>query len=530
MKLAILGLAFSLVLAVPAASQRHGKARTLRVDTSTTIQSAIDAAHNGDRVLVAPGTYNESIDFLGKAIHVVSEEGPFATTITATGLFTPVVSFHAGEGPGSILEGFILRDGDDTATAYGGGISAAGSGITRASPTIRDCHIIKSRGFFSGRGGGVAGDPTLERCVIKSNKVATDPGGGIWGAPTMRKCILADNVAENGGGLYVTGGVARIEDSVIVENRADGGGGGILVTSGVAHVRRSVVAYNQASAMIGSSRGAGVFVASFGASATLEGCTVVDNIAMPLGPQDSGGIDGPATLVNTLVRGNSFAQLQGVSGATYCNVEGGWAGTGNIDVPALFVDGVGRDYHLADGSPCIDAGDPALLDPDGTRSDIGAFPYQRLYTRANTTSATWGDPSWSDVSVGTGGLQRLGLYGGAAHAGQPYLLLGSASGTSPTVLGSAEVPLTADAYLLQTLQGLSPIATQGAAGVFDGSGRATAEVRIPPGFVLYSAGRSLHHAFVTSGAPAPAGPKRTRMVGGVLFGLVSNPEALDLIQ
>jgi len=37
-----------------------------------TIQEAIDAAVGGDTVLVAPGTYVENIDFLGKAITLKS--------------------------------------------------------------------------------------------------------------------------------------------------------------------------------------------------------------------------------------------------------------------------------------------------------------------------------------------------------------------------------------------------------------------------------------------------------------------------
>ena len=41
-----------------------------------TIQQAIDIALDGDTVLVAPGTYAENINFLGKAITVTSEEGP----------------------------------------------------------------------------------------------------------------------------------------------------------------------------------------------------------------------------------------------------------------------------------------------------------------------------------------------------------------------------------------------------------------------------------------------------------------------
>ncbi len=40
-----------------------------------TIQAGIDAAVDGDEVVVAPGTYFEAIDFLGKAITLRSSGG-----------------------------------------------------------------------------------------------------------------------------------------------------------------------------------------------------------------------------------------------------------------------------------------------------------------------------------------------------------------------------------------------------------------------------------------------------------------------
>ena len=42
-----------------------------------TIQTAINAADNGDTVLAVPGTYSENINFNGKAITVTSSNGPF---------------------------------------------------------------------------------------------------------------------------------------------------------------------------------------------------------------------------------------------------------------------------------------------------------------------------------------------------------------------------------------------------------------------------------------------------------------------
>ena len=44
----------------------------------------------------------------------------------------------------------------------------------------------------------------------------------------------------------------------------------------------------------------------------------------------------------------------------------------------LFVDASSGDYHLTKNSPCIDTGNPLYIDPDGTRSDIGAFYFEQL--------------------------------------------------------------------------------------------------------------------------------------------------------
>jgi len=50
-----------------------------------TIQAGINAAVNGDTVLVAPGTYVENIDFVGKAITLRSKFGPDVTVIDGGG-------------------------------------------------------------------------------------------------------------------------------------------------------------------------------------------------------------------------------------------------------------------------------------------------------------------------------------------------------------------------------------------------------------------------------------------------------------
>ena len=76
----------------------------------------------GDEVVVRPGTYEERIDFLGKAITVRSEQGPDVTVIDGGSPSNPdrgsVVVFENGEGPDSVLDGFTLTNGTGTADGW----------------------------------------------------------------------------------------------------------------------------------------------------------------------------------------------------------------------------------------------------------------------------------------------------------------------------------------------------------------------------------------------------------------------------
>src|SRR5262245_19756517 len=101
----------SVVLVLPESAQVSGprpvRPPALRRVPSeyATIQGAMDAAHDGDVVVAAPGTYPGTIDFRGKAIEVVAWEGAAVTTLHGT-YEDAVVRFHSGECPGSRLIGF----------------------------------------------------------------------------------------------------------------------------------------------------------------------------------------------------------------------------------------------------------------------------------------------------------------------------------------------------------------------------------------------------------------------------------------
>ncbi len=112
------------------------------------------------------------------------------------------------------------------------------------------------------------------------------------------------------------------------------------------------------------------------------------------GSSFAGGIicfDSDPDVVNTIIWGNDSPQVYVDNSnpeITFSNIEGGWSGTGNIDVDPLFRDPDNGDFHLtavacgdSTDSPCVDAGDPNILDSlldcswglGGPRSDMGAY-------------------------------------------------------------------------------------------------------------------------------------------------------------
>lgn len=351
---------------------------------ASTIQAAIVLAEDGDTVQVGPGTYDEALDFLGKAIRVVSQAGAALTTIDATNLGSPVAGFFNEEGPDSVLRGFTLTGGNWNGSP-GAGIACFGfNGI--ATPLIQHC-VIRDNETGAMSGAGVGGDAILEDCVIELNVAGIGTGGGVYGSPVLRRCIVRQNSAYDSGGLYMLGG--SLEDCLIVENYGGEGAlsGGVTIAGNGVVLTRCVIARNQSSGLFQYRvKGAGVCVTDGVQGAMLVNCTLVANDVLDQGPypeEDVGGLFGSATLVNTILLGNDVNQLAAGStvSATYSNIEG-VAGQGNFFANPLFVDLAGGDYHLTANSPCIDSGDPTSpLDPDCTRADVGAFHFGQSCVR-----------------------------------------------------------------------------------------------------------------------------------------------------
>ena len=75
--------------------------------------------------------------------------------------------------------------------------------------------------------------------------------------------------------------------------------------------------------------------------------------------------------------------------------------TGNIDVDPVFVDTANGNYHLLASSMCINAAHPDSTDSDGSRLDMGAYPYLNSYS-----GPTWYVEPAGNNTTGTGSIDN----------------------------------------------------------------------------------------------------------------------------
>jgi hypothetical protein len=363
----------------------------------TTIQDAIDVAFDGDEVAVCDGTYtgadNRNLDFGGKAIAVHSENGPADCTIDCQNSgrgFT----FHSGETNASILDGFTILNGQ---APSGGGIYCE-----NASPAISHCTISGSLASDGSGGGiycGLNSSPTINQCTINSN-TADDEGGGVaclnGSNPTITDTTIKQNTSHTiGGGLYCDESSPVVSNCDISGNGSDSYGGGVACNLSEAQITDCTIEDNSAGTVGGGIActdesdlvitncrvtenttafdGGGVY--SSDSSPQMNNCTLWRNTASFGG----GGIyvdGGSPTIANCILWDDLPGEITVASGSlsvSYSDVEGGWAGTGNVDADPKFVAGLYL-CHLDAGqsadSPCMDAGNPGSPMIEGaTRTD-----------------------------------------------------------------------------------------------------------------------------------------------------------------
>ena len=324
-----------------------------------TIQAALDAAGNGDRITVRPGTYRENIKFHNQDV-VLSSENPKSMacvmgTVIDGGAKGPVVEFGGHETRNCLLTGFTITNG---LAPMGGGI--LGHGTQAKIDTNR---IINNKAA-----GGITetdcGEETIDSVVyVKKSALVYGYGGAIYETcGSVINNIITGNVA---GGLPLPlVGVQPGTNVKYLSVSADFRGAAIMRCDG------------------------------------LPFCfdTIWGNTCDPgtLGYQTSVVDDCYCAMINSIVWGNNAeVAISFSSGVRNCDVQGSFIGTpgyGNISADPKFVDPAAGDFHLTEGSPCIDTGYGlgALLDfegnsrgiisiggrpGDGSHQDMGAFEY-----------------------------------------------------------------------------------------------------------------------------------------------------------
>lgn len=280
---------------------------------------------DGDTLSVAPGTYRENIDFLGKAIRVVSAEGPAVTVLEALGSGA-VVRFAGGETTDAVLEGFGVSGGlgetlpDEPFLYRGGGVFIDG-----ASPTLRDCRIsgngsLSPIGPGTDSGGGIFvrdGSPWIDGCAIEGN-VCWQYGGGIDIRGTSFPVIVDSSISFNRvgyGGVVYGGGIhfatadplalPLVLDSRIEGNTATRGGG----VYGPVELRECEIVDNT------SVFGGGAYGVRLLSLCTLRGNVASNDTVQPW-ICGSGGGAYESTLIGCTVEGNSSCHGAGIASCT----------------------------------------------------------------------------------------------------------------------------------------------------------------------------------------------------------------------
>jgi hypothetical protein len=362
-----------------------------------TIQGAINAANNGDTVLVAPGTYHENINFNGKAVTVTSSGGPSVTIIDG-GQNGSVVTFDSGETMSSGLNGFTIQNGH---ASYDGSYDSGRGGgiqIINSSPTVTG-NVISNNSALCGMGiyidggspviksntlsnntqpsnnGGCGGggiettgtttspsSPLIDSNVITNNNL--NPGGGGFGGgilvydfsqPTIRNNVIKSNTAYNGGGIAISSLLGTVVvQNLIANNTSLYTGAGLYVTGSNINIANNTI--------VGNLNSSGIFVWSN----SPQTITVSNNIVMAASSQLYAITCAPGLNTLSPVFSRNDAYYVGWSGV--CDYT---ASPGNISADPLFVNSA-SDFHLQPNSPAIDAGTNAA--PNLPQTDFAGNP------------------------------------------------------------------------------------------------------------------------------------------------------------
>lgn len=320
-----------------------------------------------------------------------------------------------------------LTNSIGTTGNLGGGIYTSNSNVMLFGCLIENCSANLGAGIYSENNSLLF----LEETTLKNNK-ANISGGGFYGT-AMDSLVIVNTVFEsntatssNGGGMFLQNSPLVLNENNFIGNDAANGGG--IYLSNVS-VDSSHFVWNTFKSNTASSNGGGLFVNNsntldlsrnlFRNNSATDGGAIFLNNSQALvynntlfannatGP--GGGLassGGTNEIFNNVCWENTSSNGSQISGTgvnvTYNNVDGGFAGTGNISSYPLFVDTASNNFNLQIKSPCINAGDPGVSpDPDSTIADMGInyFHHQLAVITSQPDDATVSDGQSTSFSI-----------------------------------------------------------------------------------------------------------------------------------
>ncbi|MFN8289053.1 MAG: right-handed parallel beta-helix repeat-containing protein [Chitinophagaceae bacterium] len=270
------------------------------------------------------------------------------------------------------------------------------------TPVLTSCTFRSNSAIGNGGAINCDGHLTLTNCSFIDH-TAGNYGGAVF-APdaAISNCLFSGNAANFAGALYVSGAATRADHCVFINNSAVVDGGALLANCPL--VLKLNFFYNNRSNVYGGA------ISKTGLSTdSVIQCVFKNNTAAKGGALASSSLlhvfnstfsgnsstnsssvyqyfSSSGEIINSIIRGDGIADdATSTTTASYSNIQGGYAGAGNIDADPLFADvndpdGPDNTWGTADdglrlqcGSPSIDAGRNDQI-PPGTATDITGSP------------------------------------------------------------------------------------------------------------------------------------------------------------
>ena len=335
-----LPLILGLLVAVPISA----RSATIRVPADQpTIQAGINIASWDDTVLVAQGTYFESL-IIPRRMALISESGPDVTTIDASAQAPVIIVEIPAER--TTIAGFRIKNGFGSSGAHAGGIhvdvdhGVGGRAVIRNNVVEHNRSIGWVGGIFAVRAS------TVEDNVIQfNNRSAGKATSALEASGIVRRNVIRHN--GDLGDLNIVHvhdsdtGPSTVEHNVIVDNASP-----VIHVLSMNGSAGTVVRHNTI-----ANNGCGGF-ATVGIDGTGDfefTHNIVSHICEGLGCDFRGGG----------VQNVSCNNSHGIFGESYsgdCADDQGI--NGNISEPPLFCDPTLGDYRLQSSSPCAPANSP----------------------------------------------------------------------------------------------------------------------------------------------------------------------------